>query len=99
MRWPSCWYGLLPEERRHRRSEETLLNEGTFKFRSRMRMLTDGAVTGLAILATLLVVLPLVAIFGYLIYKGMASLNLDFFTKIPKPEGESGGGMANAVVG
>jgi phosphate transport system permease protein len=75
------------------------LNEGTFKFRSRMRMLTDGAVTALAILATLLVVLPLVAIFGYLIYKGMASLNLDFFTKIPKPEGESGGGMANAVVG
>jgi phosphate transport system permease protein len=75
------------------------VNEGTFKLRSQMRTLTDYAVTGLAILATALVVLPLVAIFGYLIYKGMASLNLDFFTKIPKPEGESGGGMANAVVG
>jgi phosphate transport system permease protein len=56
-------------------------------------------VTGLAILATLLVIAPLLAIFGYLIYKGAASVNLDFFTKIPKPVGEEGGGMANAIVG
>ena len=55
--------------------------------------------TGLAILATLLVIAPLLAIFGYLIYKGAASVNLDFFTKIPKPVGEEGGGMANAIVG
>jgi phosphate transport system permease protein len=56
-------------------------------------------VTVLAILATLTVVAPLAAIFGYLIYKGASSLNLAFFTQIPKPEGESGGGMANAIVG
>jgi phosphate transport system permease protein len=56
-------------------------------------------VTVLAILATLTVVAPLAAIFGYLIYKGASSLNLPFFTQIPKPEGESGGGMANAIVG
>ncbi len=55
--------------------------------------------TGLAILATVLVIAPLLAIFGYLIYKGAASVNLDFFTKIPKPVGEEGGGMANAIVG
>jgi phosphate transport system permease protein len=55
--------------------------------------------TGLAILATILVVAPLVAIFIYLVYKGASSLNLDFFTKLPKPVGESGGGMANAIVG
>ena len=61
--------------------------------------MTDNAVTGLAVLATVLVVAPLVAIFAYLIYKGAASLNLDFFTKIPAPVGESGGGMANAIVG
>src|ERR1022692_1429543 len=64
-----------------------------------MRTLTDGLITGLAILATLIVVAPLVAIFVYLIYKGASSLNLAFFTQIPKPEGEEGGGMANAIVG
>ena len=64
-----------------------------------MRALTDGTVTGLAILATLIVVAPLIAIFVYLIYMGASSLNLDFFTQIPKPVGESGGGMANAIVG
>ncbi len=42
---------------------------------------------------------PLLAIFGYLIYKGASSLNFAFFTQIPKPVGESGGGMANAIVG
>ena len=70
-----------------------------FKFRSRMRALTDGAVTALAILATLLVVAPLVAIFGYLVFKGASSLNVAFFTQVPKPPGEPGGGMANAILG
>ena len=65
----------------------------------RIRALTDHAVTGLAVLATVLVVAPLVAIFIYLVYKGASSLNLDFFTQIPKPVGESGGGMANAIGG
>jgi phosphate transport system permease protein len=55
--------------------------------------------TGLAILATVLVVAPLVAIFVYLVYKGSVSLNLDFFTRNPVPVGEAGGGMANAIVG
>ncbi len=72
-------------------------NEHTF--RAKIRALTDGAATGLAVLSTLLVVTPLVAIFVYLIYKGASSLNLDFFTQIPKPVGEAGGGMANAIVG
>ncbi|MDR3751451.1 MAG: phosphate ABC transporter permease PstA [Terracidiphilus sp.] len=69
------------------------------KLQNRIRALTDGAATGLAVLSTILVVAPLVAIFIYLIYKGASSLNLDFFTQIPKPVGESGGGMANAIVG
>ena len=67
--------------------------------RNRWRTFVDGMATGLAILATVLVVAPLVAIFGYLIFKGASSLNLAFFTQIPKPEGEVGGGMANAIVG
>jgi phosphate transport system permease protein len=62
-------------------------------------MLTDHAVTALAILATLLVVAPLVAVFAQVLIKGAGSLNLDFFIRTPKPVGEAGGGMANAIVG
>jgi phosphate transport system permease protein len=64
-----------------------------------MRSLADGAATGLAVLSTVLVVAPLVAIFVYLVYKGANSLNLAFFTHNPAPEGEPGGGMANGIVG
>jgi phosphate transport system permease protein len=64
-----------------------------------MRTLTDRMVTGLSILATVLVVAPLVAIFAYLVVKGATSVNLAFFTQVPAQEGESGGGMANAIVG
>src|SRR5580704_5743038 len=56
-------------------------------------------VNALSILATILVIAPLVAILGYLIYKGASSLNLAFFIHIPAPVGEEGGGMANAIVG
>jgi len=63
------------------------------------RQLADYAATGLSILSTVLVVAPLVAIFLYLIYKGASSLNLAFFTQVPKPVGETGGGMANAIFG
>ena len=64
-----------------------------------MRTVADGVVTGLAILATVIVVVPLIAIFAYLIYKGASSLNVAFFTKVPAPVGETGGGMANAILG
>ena len=56
-------------------------------------------VVGLATSATLIVLLPLVAILGYLVYKGASSLNVAFFTQIPAPVGEPGGGMANSIVG
>jgi phosphate transport system permease protein len=72
---------------------------GENNLRSKIRALTDNGVTGLAILATVLVIAPLVAIFGYLIFKGATSLNLAFFTQIPKPVGVAGGGMANAILG
>jgi len=51
------------------------------------------------VLSTLLVVTPLVVIFVYLLIRGFGSLNLAFFTKVPVPVGETGGGMANAIVG
>ena len=53
----------------------------------------------LAVLATVIVIAPLVAIFGYLLYKGASSINLNFFTQTPRPVGQPGGGMANAIVG
>jgi len=70
-----------------------------FVLRSRLRALSDHIATGIAVLSTILVVAPLVAIFAYLLFKGASSLNLDFFIKIPKAVGEEGGGMANAIVG
>ena len=49
------------------------------------RTAADGAATTLAVISTILVVAPLVAIFAYLIFKGASSLNLAFFTQAPKP--------------
>jgi phosphate transport system permease protein len=46
-----------------------------------------------------LVLLPLGAVFGYLVYKGIGSINWAFLTQTPKPVGEAGGGMANAIAG
>ena len=43
--------------------------------------------------------MPLAAILFYLVYKGASSLNLAFFTQVPAPVGEPGGGMANSIVG
>ena len=63
------------------------------------RRVTDHAMTGVAILTVLLVLAPLVAIFGYLMYRGIGSINWAFLTQTPKPVGEAGGGMANAIVG
>jgi phosphate transport system permease protein len=70
-----------------------------FKLRAKFRAFTDQAATGIAVLSTILVVAPLIAIFIYLLVRGVSSLNLAFFTKVPVPVGETGGGMANAIVG
>lgn len=54
---------------------------------------------GLTVAATVVTLLPLFLVLGYLLSKGASSINLAFFTRLPKPVGESGGGMANAIVG
>src|ERR1700682_5060062 len=54
------------------------------------------AMTGVCALVTVGV---LFFILGYLVYHGGTSINWDFFTKLPTPVGETGGGMANAIVG
>jgi phosphate transport system permease protein len=63
------------------------------------RRIIDHFMTGVAVLTVVLVLLPLGAIFAYLIYKGAGSINWAFLTQTPKPVGEPGGGMANAIVG
>ena len=50
-------------------------------------------------LCTLVTVSVLFFVLGYLVYHGGKSLSWDFFTQLPKPVGETGGGMANAIVG
>ncbi len=66
---------------------------------SRRRKLLSNLVVGLCGLSVAIALVPLVLIFFYVIKQGFSSLNWDFFTKMPKPVGEKGGGMANAIVG
>jgi phosphate transport system permease protein len=63
------------------------------------RRITDHVMTGVAVLTVIMVLVPLFAIFAYLVYRGVGSLNWAFLTQTPKPVGEAGGGMANAIVG
>jgi phosphate transport system permease protein len=66
---------------------------------ARSRHVVSGAMIGLTYLAAILATLPLVFILAHLIAKGASSLSLAFFTHTPRPVGEPGGGMANAIVG
>ena len=63
------------------------------------RKLLNGVMLSLTGVAAFAVVSVLFLILGYLLLHGGTSLSWDFFTKLPKPVGESGGGMANAIVG
>src|SRR5205823_2889014 len=100
MPWPGCWFGASlaasPRKERHRPMHTTTQTVPPISLRRRV---TDHAMTGVAILTVLLVLAPLVAIFGYLMYRGIGSINWAFLTQTPKPVGEAGGGMANAIVG
>jgi len=63
------------------------------------RRVVDHTMTGLAVATVVMVLAPLIAIFGYLVYRGVGSINWAFLTALPKPVGEAGGGMANAIIG
>jgi phosphate transport system permease protein len=67
--------------------------------RSFRRKAFSGFVVFLCGAAVVLALVPLFFVFFYVIQQGFSSLNWDFFTKMPKPVGEQGGGMANAIVG
>jgi phosphate transport system permease protein len=63
------------------------------------RHVKDLFVRGLCVMASILALVPLFGVLYYLTIKGIGGVNLEFFTELPKPVGETGGGMANAVLG
>ena len=63
------------------------------------RKLVNAVMLTLTGVAAFLVVVPLLLIFYHLLSQGAGALNLDFFTQLPAPVGETGGGMANAILG
>lgn len=63
------------------------------------RRLKNGAMVGVMCAAAIVATLPLLFILAHLVREGASSINLAFFTELPKPPGEAGGGMANAIVG
>ncbi|HWP72701.1 MAG TPA: ABC transporter permease subunit, partial [Gemmatimonadaceae bacterium] len=65
----------------------------------RARRLVNVAMSGLLGAAAILATLPLLFLLWHLLREGATSIDLAFFTRMPKPVGESGGGMANAIVG
>jgi phosphate transport system permease protein len=67
--------------------------------RRALRRAFSNLMVGLMIGAVIVALLPLVFILLDLVLKGAGSLSLDFFTKTPAPAGESGGGVAHAIVG
>lgn len=66
---------------------------------ARRRRLINRLMEGVAVFSAVVTLLPLALILAFLIYQGVSYVNWDFFTKMPQPVGEAGGGMANGIVG
>lgn len=67
--------------------------------RNRWRRFSSNLIVALCALSVLIALIPLALILFYVVTQGITSLNLAFFTQMPRPVGEAGGGMANAIVG
>ena len=63
------------------------------------RNLTSSLFEGFCALSVLVALVPLALVLFFVVSQGIRAVNFDFFTQMPKPVGESGGGMANAIVG
>jgi len=66
---------------------------------ARRRKIVNAVMLSLTGVCTFVIIGILIVILGYLFWNGARYLNLDFFTRLPAPVGEKGGGMANAIVG
>jgi len=67
--------------------------------RIQMRIARDRAFKGLVVLLSFLSIVPLFLILFYILENGLSSLSWEFLIELPKPVGEAGGGIANAIVG
>src|SRR6202041_3602929 len=76
-------------------SLSTLHGETSYRYRK----FKSDAMMAVTVGATIVTLIPLFLVLGYLLTKGFASLNWAFFTHMPAPVGEKGGGRANAIVG
>src|SRR5215469_16428562 len=90
---PDCWSGLSRGEC----LRGPLANP--LRTVSLRRRLSNWLALGSIALAALIVTVPLFLILGTVVFHGIGALNWAFFTQIPKPIGEEGGGMSNAIVG
>ncbi len=73
-----------------------MISGGTYY---RWRKIKSSVMMTLSIVCFVVAVIPLFLILFYTIKEGISAINWDFFTQMPKPAGETGGGMANALVG
>jgi phosphate transport system permease protein len=64
-----------------------------------VRKLTSSLFVGFCALSVLVALVPLAFVLFFVVSQGIRAVNFDFFTQMPKPVGEPGGGMANAIVG
>jgi len=64
-----------------------------------VRRFVDRVVRLSCVLSTALALLPLASVLYYVFSRGVSGLDLAFFTELPKPVGEPGGGMAPAILG
>ncbi len=67
--------------------------------RTSRRKALSAAFVGFCALSVLLALIPLALVLFYVVSQGIQAINVDFFTQMPKPVGEPGGGMANAIFG
>ena len=67
--------------------------------RDRGRRIVSAIFVGACALAVLVALVPLAFILFFVVSQGVQALNVDFFTQMPRPVGEAGGGMLNAIVG
>ena len=66
---------------------------------TRRRKALSSVFVGFCALSVLVALVPLAFVLFYVVSQGITSVNLNFFTRMPRPVGEPGGGMANAIVG
>ena len=71
----------------------------SYSFKDRWRKWCNYFMLGCLFLLSVIAAIPFLFIVYYVLAKGISAVNWDFFTQLPKPPGEEGGGMANALIG